>query len=176
MHTKISGKPPRYDRDISTYFLTFCTFDRKPLLVGGVADLMVENIKFYSNRLEEMTAYTVMPDHVHLLVGVEKVKHMSDFLRDMKKHTSKEIKKKLSLGAVHVWQRGTMDHCIRISDSNDDFENHLYYIFYNSWKHLGTSPKNFLHHNFMQFVEKGMFDIDFYSFDESKHAAFKMYE
>ena len=176
MHTKISRKPPRFDQNDSSYFLTFCTFDRKPLLMGDVADMMVENIKFYSDRLEEVTAYTVMPDHVHLLVAVERVKHLSNFLRDLKKHTSKEIKKDLSLQVSHIWQRGTMDHCIRLSNSNEDFENHLYYIFYNSWKHLGTPPKSFHYHNFMEFVEKGWLDINFFSFDESKHAAFKMYE
>jgi REP element-mobilizing transposase RayT len=70
-----------------------------------------------------------MPEHIHLLVETDTVQSMSAFLRDFKKYTSREIKKYAI--DEHIWQQGTMDHCIRMSLQNEDFENHIHYIFYN---------------------------------------------
>jgi hypothetical protein len=96
----------------------------------------------------------------------------SAFLRDFKKFTSHKIKKHAV--EEHVWQRGTMDHCIRISLENKDFENHLSYIFSNSWKHLGIKPKDFPYHNFHEIVQKGWLEYDFCDFDAPKE--FDRYE
>jgi REP element-mobilizing transposase RayT len=119
-----------------------------------------------------MIAFTIMPDHIHLLVEIETVQSMSVFLRDFKKFTSHEIKKHSV--EEYVWQRGTMDHCVRISLGNKDFENHLSYIFSNSWKHLSIKPKDFPFHNFQEVVQKGWLEEDFFDFDEPKE--FDKYE
>ena len=119
-----------------------------------------------------MIAFTIMPDHIHLLIEIETVQSMSLFLRDFKKFTSHEIRKQAV--EEHVWQRGTMDHCIRTSLGNDDFENHLSYIFSNSWKHLGIRPKDFPYHNFNEIVKKGWLEDDFYDFEAPKE--FDRYE
>lgn len=159
---KISRKPPRWDQNDSVYFLTFCTFDRTPYLHRNlVPGMIIENIVFYAKRLNELIAYTVMPDHIHLLAAVDKVKDMSDYLRDLKKYTSKETKRVLGINSKHVWQRGTMDHCIRVTPENADYVNHLNYTYYNSMKHLGVAPKDFLFHNFKEAVGKGWIEVDF---------------
>ena len=166
-------KPPRWQDDNSLYFLTFCTFHRQKLLHKyEIPEFLIEELKYYSKKLRNISAYTIMPEHIHLLVETDTVQSMSAFLRDFKKYTSREIKKYAI--DEHIWQQGTMDHCIRMSLQNEDFENHIHYIFYNSWKHLGVKPKDFPYHNFLETVEKGWIEDDFFDFDAPK--GFEKYE
>ena len=164
----ITHKPPRLHQDNALYFITFCTYKREPLLHRkGIPEMLIDNLAFYGKRLKELIAYTVMPDHIHLLLDVVESKNLSAFLRDFKKFTSKEIKRTLDITNSHIWHGGSMDHCIRFSWTNNDLHNHLQYIFYNSWKHLNMTSKDFPFHNFIEVVEKGWLDIDFCAFDES---------
>lgn len=177
MINRITRKPPRFQQDSALYFLTFCTYKREPYLHRqGVPEMLIDNLAFYGKRLREITAYTVMPDHIHLLIDVESVSDLSGFLRDFKKHCAKEIKHMLSLETAHVWQRGTMDHCIRFSWTNEDLRNHLQYVFFNSWKHLSIRPKDFRYHDFKEAVEQGWLDINFCEFDESELIHGEIYE
>jgi len=158
MSHKISKKPPRFHQDDAIYFLTFCTFRRRKILHrSGVPEMLIETLMFYKSRIRDLIAFTIMTDHIHLMVDVENVKQMSDFLRDFKKWCSREVCRLVPI-STPIWLRGTMDHCIR---DDLDFHNHLSYIFYNSWKHLQVPPRDFPYHNFLEFVEKGWFDIDF---------------
>ena len=162
-----SRKPPRWQETNSIYFLTFCTFHWQKLLhKNQIPEFLIGELQFYSKKLKDLVAFTIMPDHIHLLVEIETVQSMSVFLRDFKKFTTNEIKKYAV--EEHVWQRGTMDHCVRISLGNEDFENHLSYIFSNSWKHLSIKPKDFQFHNFYEIVQKGWLGYDFYDFDAPK--------
>ncbi|TAK50903.1 MAG: hypothetical protein EPO24_16325 [Bacteroidetes bacterium] len=197
-------KPPRYKEDNSIYFLTFCTFKRLPLLhVPGIPEFLIEELKFYERKIQKLIAYTIMPDHIHLIVEVKTVQSLSNFLRDFKKFTSREISNRSSRspngannqpndintspnGANNqpnndnkpnrIWQPGTMDHCIRMSWDGKDYSHHISYLFYNSHKHLGIAPKDFPYHNFMEFVQAGYFDKDFCSWDEKAGEQFQMYE
>ncbi len=189
-------KPPRFKEGNSFYFLTFCTFKRKQLLHNEtIPQFLIEELQFYKQKVKDLIAYTIMPDHIHLIVEVEKVEEMSAFLRDFKKYTSKGIKRMLCgngsptricdgqstpisdrLLREPIWQPGTMDHCIRMNWENKDFENHLSYLFYNSYKHLNIPPKDFQHHNFTEFVAQGVFDNDFLAMDESTTKTFEIYE
>lgn len=174
---KISHKPPRWDQDNSIYFLTFCTFDRKRYLHHtNVPEMIVENLVFYAKYIKDLIAYTVMPEHVHLLVEVQTVNDVSAYLRDFKKHTSKKIKNRLFVNVPHIWQRGTMDHCIRISTGNEDFVNHLHYVYYNCVKHLGIIPSEFPFHNFKDAVRKGWIEEDFGSVVPGFSKQFDIYE
>ncbi|MCX6744613.1 MAG: transposase [Candidatus Parcubacteria bacterium] len=162
----ISKQPPRYKLGNSTYFLTFNVYDRLKILHNkDVAEFIIEELKFYSKKIKSLIAYTIMREHIHLLVEILNHEDLSDFLRDFKKFTSKGIKKRLNLIKPHIWLRGTMDHCIR-TENEDDFMNHLGYIFYNSKKHLNILPKDFPYHNFLEFVEKGYFEIDYCNCEE----------
>ena len=134
----------------------------------GVPEFLIKELEFYSSKIQDLVAYTIMPDHIHLLVEVDLIEHLSYFLRDFKKFTSIKIKEQLLLQAPHVWQRGTMDHCIRIEKDENDYLNHLAYIFYNCEKHLNIMPKDFAYHNFLEFVDKGYFNLDFHMFNDSK--------
>ncbi len=170
---KITRKPPRFHQDNSCYFLTCCTYQHRPILhQNDVPEILLHSLAFYIKHLEELLAYTIMPDHIHLLANVRIVPELSIFLRDFKKWTTREIKNMLDLDCKYVWQRGTMDHCIRVS--NNDFQQHLQYIFSNSWKHLGVPPKDFIYHNFSEIVSKGWLDDDF--FDTNNEDLTRFYE
>ena len=138
-----------------------------------IAKILLDDLKFYGKQVKEIIAYTIMPDHIHLLIEVENIKTLSTFLQRFKSHSSKKIQEALQGKGDHIWLRGTMDHCIRYED---DFENHLMYIFYNSQKHLGISPKDFDLHNFKEIVEKGWLEEDFCVFPEEKEKNFIIYE
>ncbi len=75
--------------------------------------LFLEDLKFYSKIIRELIAYTIMPDHIHLLVEIEDVKTLSKFLQSFKTHSSKKIQELTGKSKYPIWQRGTMDHCIR---------------------------------------------------------------
>jgi REP element-mobilizing transposase RayT len=175
--THITHKPLRWKDDHSIYFLTFCTFKRQRILhEKGIPQIIVDDLKYYSKNIKELIAYTIMPNHIHLLVEVEDVRTLSRFLQSFKTHSSKKIKEIIGRNNNPVWQRGTMDHCIRESLSKTDFENHLMYLFYNSQKHLGISPKDFGYHNFMKIVERGWLEEDFCAFSEKAEKEFEIYE
>ncbi len=158
---KISNKPLRFKRDNAIYFLTFCTYRRaKVLLQPSVPEMLIENLRFYGARLKDLIAYTVMPDHIHLMVEIEKVKMLSDFLRDFKKRTSRKIRALANPETRFIWQRGTRDHYIRPCLSQRDFDNHINYLFSNSWKHLGNPPRKFPYHNLEEAIARGFIPAD----------------
>jgi putative transposase len=174
---RITNKPPRWKDGHSFYFLTFCTYRRRKILhVDGVPFALIEDLFFYQRIIKELIAYTIMPDHVHLLVEIEDVKSLSEFLQNFKTHSSKKIKDLIGKRDGPVWQRGTMDHCIRESLSNADFENHLNYLFYNSQKHLGISPKDFPFHNFNATIERELLEEGFSAVSEKIEQEFAIYE
>ena len=141
---RITNKPPRWKDSNSIYFLTFCTFKhRKILHHTGIPIFIIEDLNYYSKIIKELIAYTILPDHLHVLIEVEEGNTLSKFLQSFKTHSSKKIQEVIGRNNNPIWQRGTMDHCIRTSSANTDFENHLKYLFYNSQKHLGKSPKDF---------------------------------
>ena len=174
---RITNKPPRWKENNSIYFLTFCTYRRRKILhSNGIPAILIEDLKFYSERINELIAYTIMPDHVHLLVEVEDVESLSKFLKSFKTHSSKKIQEIIGKSSDPIWQRGTMDHCIRESTANTDYENHIAYLFYNSLKHLGISPKDFELHNFHEIVARGWLEEDFCAFAEKTEKEFAIYE
>jgi len=167
---EFSKQPPRYKLGNSTYFLTFNSFDKiKILHKADIPEFLINELKFYTQKIKNLIAYTIMPTHIHLLIEIVRAKELSDFLRDFKKYTSKNLKKRLDLNMPHIWMRGTMDHCIREIENNDDFFNHLSYLFYNSKKHLNILPKDFPYHNFLEFVEKGYYDLNFCDYPEAPY-------
>ena len=174
---RITNKPPRWKDDFSIYFLTFCTFHYKKILHSQTIPFaLIEDLKYYPKIIKELIAYTIMPDHIHLLVEIANVKTLSKILQFFKTHSSKKIQEMLGKSNGPIWQRGTMDHCIRESTANTDFENHLAYLFYFSRKHLGISPKDYPYHNFQEIVERGWLDEEFCEFPEKIEKKFAIYE
>ena len=146
----------------------------------GIPEFLVQELQFFERKIQKLVAYTVMPDHIHLIVSVEKSKTLSDFLRDFKKYTSRELRRRIARegtdAPVRIWQPGTMDHCIRLTWERHDYYNHLAYLFHNSWKHLHIAPRDFPYHNFISFVRDGTFEENFFAIDEKLLPVFALYE
>lgn len=59
-------------------------------------DLFVDNLKYcINNKGLEVFAWCLMSNHVHLIIGTNK-ERMEDILRDLKRHTSKEMIKAIT--------------------------------------------------------------------------------
>ncbi|MCC5931375.1 MAG: transposase [Cyclobacteriaceae bacterium] len=77
----------------SVYFIT-CTvinwldlFSRK-----DYRDVIVDSLNFcVENKFVNIFSWVIMTNHIHLVVQCDPPGRMSDFLRDFKKHTSKEF-------------------------------------------------------------------------------------
>ncbi len=77
------------------YFLTFAVvawvdvFTRK-----AYKDILVESLKFCQEQKGlQLYAFCIMPNHVHLLAGVEAGKDLTAVIRDLKKYTAFAITK-----------------------------------------------------------------------------------
>ncbi|MFC1721677.1 transposase [Patescibacteria group bacterium] len=82
-----------YD-DGSDYFLTIVVKKKAfVLLRWGIADAIVKSLRYCQrNKGIIIYAFVIMPDHLHLLVGLKDNGNVSGFLRDFKRHTTKMIK------------------------------------------------------------------------------------
>lgn len=117
LHTYGTRRAPRladcdYAGDVIIH-LTVCAADGKPFSDAPVAEMICENIEFYSNKLGfRLFGYCLMPDHLHLLVSPGKSgKSMSDWLQTFKSYTGHQFVK---LGhRPPLWQRSPYDHVCR---------------------------------------------------------------
>jgi REP element-mobilizing transposase RayT len=157
-----SYKPPRARVDHAAYFLTLLTFRRQRiLLLPKVAPILLYDLGYYARKVQSLLSYTIQPDHMHLLVEVQRSEEVSNFLRDFKKHSSRLIGLLGVSVEEHVWLRGTMDHWTRPGAGGRDFENHMRYIYANCWRHQGILPREYPYHNFWEAVRRGWLDPGF---------------
>ena len=126
------------------YFVTICTKDRKNLFwidenhipaspqevnlsnYGRIAEAAIKNIeRHYPDA--EMDNYTVMPNHIHLLITLNCgdcyiSKHkISEIIKQFKRFVTRQIGQPL-------WQKSFYDHIIR---NEEDYLNTFDYITYN---------------------------------------------
>jgi REP element-mobilizing transposase RayT len=91
------------------YHITIGSTDRKTLFVKpGLNRTVIETLKksapLYGYRL---IAYSLLPDHLHILVQAEEnPKDLRNFVRAFKSYSTKETARKL-------WQRGFYEHILR---------------------------------------------------------------
>src|SRR5687767_8222578 len=89
------------------YHLVFTTKNREPLIARGIRD---EMFAYMGGVLEKrkgvLLAAGGIPDHVHLLVGLDKEKCMSESLRDIKALSSGWIHDRFRQLAHFQWQAG----------------------------------------------------------------------
>jgi REP element-mobilizing transposase RayT len=100
------------------YFLTCCTAARRPLLAREDSARVLVAAFSSAQRFHRWAIgkYVVMPDHVHFFARPEhEAKSLSDFVRDWKKWTSRELTK--TGAAQPVWQNEFFDHVLRSSES-----------------------------------------------------------
>jgi REP-associated tyrosine transposase len=112
----------RLDRvwiDWPIYFITTCSFKRRPILASSeVARILFDE---WQNARERhgwvVGRYVVMPNHVHFFCSSEMdAKALPRFIQAWKQWTSKRIGGELKFAAP-IWQKEFFDHVLRSSES-----------------------------------------------------------
>ncbi len=116
----------RLDRiwiEFPIYFVTVCTFRRRPILArAAIAEILVDELRRARERHGwAIGSYVIMPDHVHFFCAPERdPKTLSDFMREWKSWTSRRIRAlrpRPATAATTLWQREYFDHVLRSDES-----------------------------------------------------------
>jgi len=95
------------------YFLTFCTYQRRPYFHNADAVQLVRDqfLRATTEEACELFAYCFMPDHVHMLV--EATREDADLKRFIK--SAKQLSGYYFRRASHqpLWQRYAYEHVVR---------------------------------------------------------------
>jgi REP element-mobilizing transposase RayT len=94
------------------YHLVAVASDRRPALVGEVADSVIDDLRSAGDATRfDLLAFVVMPDHVHLLVmGVADDANAVTFMQRFKQLTGFRFKKSHGFA---LWQHSFFDRVLR---------------------------------------------------------------
>jgi putative transposase len=104
----------RYSQANQIYHVTFTTYLRKPVFSDFTAAKIVCRTITDSGILKgnELLAWTLMPDHIHLLFQLSEQDKISDFSRRIKSSSSLMVNRSLGCSGK-LWASGYYDHAIR---------------------------------------------------------------
>lgn len=137
---------PNYLRNYaknSTYFFTFCLYNRQSkLLIENIDSLRLAYQKIQQKMPFYTEAMVVLPDHIHMLwtLPINDIDY-STRIRLFKTHFSKQLDSSIKLPTtlsqknkkeIGIWQRRFWEHTIQ---DEQDFINHMNYIHFNPVKH-----------------------------------------
>lgn len=89
-----------------------------------LARIVAENLHHLDRARYELAAFAVMPNHVHVLVGIEARGEMRKLCRNWKKYTATEINKRLGVSG-QFWQWESYDHLVRSEGSFNKFRDYI---------------------------------------------------
>jgi putative transposase len=149
--------------------VTLVTYNRQPTFSTPQAAELFLNIfnKIIDQFHYDCIAYSILPDHVHLLIQLSQDHpNFSLPIRELKRRFSVSYKKSNPVlplpnssrqkhHETTIWQRRFWDHIIK---DERDLERHLDYIHFNPVKHgLTDSPTCWPWSSYSNFVEKGYY-------------------
>jgi putative transposase len=97
------------------YFVTICCQHRRvnQLCVNAVASVLFETARrYHASQRWYLKLLLLMPDHLHMLVGVPGNAKLSNLIRDFKRITTR-------IGGID-WQRNFFDHRLRRDESENE--------------------------------------------------------
>ena len=130
----------------AAYFLTVCTHNRKNILSNVVGEgfplpqltdygKIAENwIKKIPEKYREVSldSYVIMPNHIHLLLSIEKndgsgdhSPTVADIVGWFKYHSTKDINRSRCTEEKKVFQRSFYDHIVRNCADYDDIQKYI---------------------------------------------------
>jgi len=144
----------RFHRIHDVVFLTHVTFNRAPILIEN-ADLLYRAIDRHREIWPfELIAWAILPDHVHMLVDIER-SELSSLMRKIKLTFSEMYRRRMELDSGRVWQNRFWDHIIRDAQ---DMNRHIDYIHYNPVKHrMVTGPFDYEYSSAREFLSRGYY-------------------
>jgi putative transposase len=96
-----------------------------------VATSVADSISYRDGKQYELLAYTIMPNHVHMVVTVERsATSFYRVLQSLKAYTAKEANKILNLHGA-FWQHESYDHVVR---NEKELGNIIWYVLHNPLK------------------------------------------
>jgi len=110
---------PRIWRNSPLFFVTSCTFDRKPILANQICFQIVSESLKKSEELFgwKVGCYVLMPNHLHFFCGpCHAAMPLSVFMGSWKRFTSNQISERLGIDAP-IWQKEFFDHLLRSEES-----------------------------------------------------------
>jgi putative transposase len=119
--TNRPGRKPRnhsahfHGRFGATYFITICCQRRcvNQLCLKDVASVLFETARRYRASQQWYLKYLLlMPDHLHMLIGVPGDAQLSNLIRDFKRITTR-------IRGID-WQRNFFDHRLRHDESENE--------------------------------------------------------
>lgn len=99
----------------ATYFITICCQRRgvNQLCKPGVAEVLFETARqYHTSQQWYLRLILLMPDHLHMLVGISGDSNLSKLIRDFKRIAARK-------GKIE-WQRNFFDHRLRHDDSETE--------------------------------------------------------
>ncbi len=101
------------------------TRGRQPLLEGETADLVLSKLHATTARFSlNLHAYCLMPDHLHLLLGVPEGISLQDIVRHFKQTSGYALKQEFGF---EPWQVSYYDRVLRREESIGDVSEYIWH-------------------------------------------------
>lgn len=152
-----------------TYFFTVVTYNRLKLFNSPSRIALLQDSFRQVKERHPFTidAIIILPDHLHCMLTLPQGDARYPLrMRMIKSHFSRKYPEglpessssRIAKGEKAVWQRRYWEHLIR---DEEDYARHVEYIHYNPVKHsLVKSPRDWQWSSFHDYVEKGVYDIN----------------
>ena len=118
----------------ATYFITCVTFERKPLFANAeYAQIVVDQWKHYEVAYQfRLDAYSVLPDHLHVVLNVGTQKTISEILNSVNSYIATLINRTQGHKIkVKIWEGRPWDEVIR---DEEMYWQKIAYTLLNPWR------------------------------------------
>jgi REP element-mobilizing transposase RayT len=88
-----------------------------------------ESLHYRDGKIFELFVYTIMPNHVHLVISLKEQINLHEVLHSLKRHTARDCNKLLNRTGA-FWQHESYDHVIR----DGEFGRIVFYVLRNPVK------------------------------------------
>jgi type I restriction enzyme R subunit len=132
-----------YDRSFSRRFMEYLDQGHGACRLADprIAEIIADNLQYSAGERYHLGDFVIMPNHVHLLVGLIGDTDIVSQCRSWKRFTATQINRLLGLRG-RFWQEEAFDHLVRTPEHFDHFRR---YIAQNP-QQTKLSPGTFLHH------------------------------
>jgi putative transposase len=96
-----------------TYHVIWCTKYRRPLLINDIAQRLKEVIEQKANTFKaKIIELEIMPDHVHLLVGIDPQFGIHRLVKNLKGYSSRILRQEFEVLRTRVPTLWTNSYCV----------------------------------------------------------------